>query len=185
MLRRMIVTRTTSALWQVQGHDLSMIGGEDIETRDAELFGGVGFASRPNTSDDVEAIVAFPAGGSGGPMILAARQEARRQIVAADLEAEETQIHNSSSSTPAIVRVKADGTVEARSFAGVALPLATKADLDALADYVSEQFASTGTGHTHTLASGGTVTLTTVEAAAPGVAPGIPEAAGTSVLKGE
>jgi hypothetical protein len=112
-VRRMIVTRTRTALWQVTGHTL--LDGT-TETRDAENFaGGVGYYARPNDDEDVEAIVAFP-GGPGNPIIIATRQEATRRVIAADLSADETQLHNSST----LIRIKSDGTVEIRSAAGVA-----------------------------------------------------------------
>jgi len=124
-VRRMIVTRTRTALWQVTGH-LLLDG--TTETRDAENFaGGVGFYSRPSEDEDTEAIVAFP-GGPGNPIIVATRQEAVRRVIAADLNADETQIHNSA----VVIRIKANGTVEIRTAAGVAAELATKADLAAL-----------------------------------------------------
>lgn len=131
MLRRMIVTRTSSALWQVLGHDLGHIGG-DVETRDAEMFGGVGFYARPSSSGDVEAIVAFPAGGRAAPVIISIRQESVRQDVAGDLAEDETQIHN----TEVRIRIKANGTVEICTHGGDPQPLPTLATLEALRDAI-------------------------------------------------
>ncbi len=174
MVRRMIVTRTRTARWQVTGHKL--LDG-NTETRDAELFGGVGFHARPNEDDDTEAIVAFPAGGQGGPIIVAVRQEARRRVVTTDLAAAETQIHNSATGSAAtIIRIKADGTVEIRSLAGVALPLPTLAEFNALVAAFNA-FLVIYNAHTHVLTGYGT----TVGPVAPGVngAPGT----GTTILR--
>lgn len=110
-IRRMIVSRASGARWQVQGHEL--LDGT-IETRDVDVFAGVGFASRPSADEDVEAIVAN-VGGAGQPTIIAARQEGVRRSVAGDLEADESQVHNSDT----IIRIRANGTVEIRA-AGVA-----------------------------------------------------------------
>ncbi len=135
-IRRVVVTRTTGLLWQYLGHDLAVLGG-DVETRDAEVFGGVGFASRPSSSGDVEAIIAFVGDGAGSPIIIATRQAASRKVVYADLEADETQIHGAIGEGGTIIRIKADGSVEIRSVGGVAGPLATKADLDTLKDAIT------------------------------------------------
>lgn len=129
-LRRMIVTRASDALWQVFGHTL--LEGDE-ETREAELFQGIGFASRPNATDDVEAIVAFVGEGGAQPIIIATRQEARRIVIADDLEAGETQIHNSVEGANAtIIRIYANKTVEIRSVGGTAKRLMTVEDGDAL-----------------------------------------------------
>jgi hypothetical protein len=181
MLRRMVVTRTNSAIWQVTGHTL--LDG-DTETRDVELFGGIGFYARPNDDDDTEAIVAFPAGGSGGPIIVAVRQEARRRVMTTDLASGETQLHNSSADNPTIIRIKANGTVEIRALAGVAAALALKADVQALRDWVNNQFSSAA-GHIHVVSGAATTTMTTV--AVPGSTPTVPAPTpvGTTVLKGQ
>lgn len=124
-VRRMIVTRTRSALWQVTGHTL--LDGS-TETRDAENFaGGAGFYSRPSDDEDTEAIITFP-GGAGNPVIIATRQEAVRRVIAADLNADETQIHNSA----VLIRIKANGTVEIRTKAGTAYALAKLSEIQAM-----------------------------------------------------
>jgi len=160
LIRRMVVTRTTSALWQITGHTL--LDGT-TETREAENFaGGAGFYSRPSADEDVEAVIAFP-GGAGSPIIVATRQEAVRRVIAADLAADETQLHNSTT----LIRIMADGTVEIRSRLGTAIPLATKADLDALADWIHTTMVVNATGATA------------------GTTNDPPDADGTQVLKAE
>lgn len=157
-VRRMIVTRTNTARYQVIGHQL--IGGE-LETRDADVFQGVGFYARPASSGgDVEAVVAF-SGGAGNPLIISIRQESVRRDVAGDLAADETQVHNSTT----VIRIKADGTVEIRAASGGApRALAFQEDLETLRDHVA------------TLLVGGTGS-----AAVPAPSAGT----GTSVLKAE
>jgi hypothetical protein len=137
-LRRMVVTRTRSALYQVTGH-LLLDG--STETRDAEVFAGVGFASRPSEDADTEAVVAFL--GPGQPVIVAMRQEAIRRAIAADLAANETQLHNATT----LIRIKANGTVEIRTSGGVAHRLAKASELAALAeDFYGHGHPSTGAG---------------------------------------
>lgn len=112
-IRRMIVTRTNSARYQVQGHDLDIIGG-DVETHEADVFGGVGFEARPSEDSVVEAIVLFP-GGGGNPIITQQRQEAVRRALA-KLAADESRAFN----TLAVVHIKADGTIEIKEHGGTA-----------------------------------------------------------------
>jgi hypothetical protein len=61
-------------------------------------------------------------------VLTAFRDEATRQAVAGGLADGETCVYNDK----AIIIVKADGTVEIRLAGGVAIALATKADLDKL-----------------------------------------------------
>lgn len=174
--RRLTVRMTESGVWMLAGHILF----DDVrETREVELWPGIGFFARPPRGDTAEAVV-LNLGGQNNPAIVATRDEATRTKVD-DLAEDETALFNSA----ARVHVKANGTIEARTHTGTAVALATKADVDALAAYVAKQFATSGTGHTHTLASGGTVTLTTVPTGAAGTGSGVPAAAGTQKLKGE
>lgn len=122
-LRRMVVSLTTRALWQVVGHRLL---DNTTETRDAEVFSGIGFYSRPSASGNPEAIVIFQ-GGAANPVIVATRDEKTRAAVAGSLAAGETAIFNSAS----IVVLKANGDIEIRSSGGDAAAVAMKADLDA------------------------------------------------------
>lgn len=129
MVRRMTITLTGTAgalkaLWQVTGVDLP----SGTETTKAENYsGGIGLAARPPASNKPQAIVLM-VGDAGAPVIVAAVDRATRDVVAGALKADETMLHNSK----AFVHVKDDGTIEARSKLGVAVPLATKADVDAL-----------------------------------------------------
>lgn len=159
-IRRFALGITTRAFWQVVGH---VLDDGTTETHDIEPFSGVGFFSRPPSSSRAEVIVVY-VGGPQSPAIVASRDEDVRRAVAADLAEDETQIHNSK----AIVRIKAGGTVEIRLAGGVALPLATKADLAALASFVQGM----------TLAVSGA----TAGPPAPGT---VPTGAGTTVLKAQ
>lgn len=155
-LRRMAVKRTTGALWQVVGH---LLFDGSKETRDVEVASGIGFYARPKSAGRCDAIVVFP-NGAMYPVVIATRDEDTRKKVANDLAEDETQVHNSQ----AVVRIKANGTIEARSANGTAVPLATKADVQALRDFASG------------LLYGGTGSA---------VVPGWPNPAGTTKLKGE
>lgn len=169
MLRRMSIKVTSRALWQVIGHRL--LDGSR-ETRDAEVFYGIGFWARPKSSEKAEAFVTFAAGGSGSPLIIATRNEDARRVVAAALSggtiAEgETLIYGSPGC--AIVYCKANGTVEIRLPGGAAVSLALKSDV--------QEVVTKFNAHTHVV-SGGTaaVVVGAQQAAAP---------TGTSVLKGQ
>jgi phage gp45-like len=124
MVRRMAVRLTSRAFWQVAGH---LLLDNTTETRDAEVFSGIGFYSRPPADGKPEAIVVFP-GGASNPVIVALRDEKTRKAVAGGLEPGETAMFNGS----AIVVLKANGDIEIRSKDGVAQPLATLTDLTLL-----------------------------------------------------
>lgn len=124
MVRRMAIQTTARALWQLIGYRNP--DGTN-ETMPVEQFSGIGFYARPSAAGKPEAIVVM-VGGPTSPAIVATRDEATRARMADGLAADETAVFNSQ----AIVVVKANGTVEIRSKDGVAVPLATKADVDAL-----------------------------------------------------
>jgi len=71
----------------------------------------------------------------------------------------------------ALVHLKDDGTIEARSASGTAVPLATLADVQAIRDALN--------GHTHTYVPGGGAPTTTT------VNPSVPAPTGTTKLKAE
>lgn len=124
MIRRLAITLTAETKWQLLGQRGGQ-GGD--ETPLVEPFTGIGFYSRPPSSGNPEA-VAVAVGGSKTTVIVATRDEATRQAVAGDIAEGETCVYNDK----ALIVVKADGTVEIRLAGGVAIPLATKADLDKL-----------------------------------------------------
>lgn len=160
MVRRLAVAVTSRVLWQLTG--VRSLDGT-TETIAAEVFPGVGFFARPRTSGGAPEAILVNVGGATAPAVVATRDEKTRAEVA-PLAADESAMFNSE----AIVHVKANGEIHARSAGGSAVALATKADIDALRTWAA--------AHLHNDPSSG-VTST------PTVAP--PTAAGTSVLKGE
>jgi len=113
-VRRMLITYTAKALWQLTG--FRKLDGTK-ETRDVEVFGGVGIAARPPDGAAAEAIT-VNVGDANAPAIVAIRDEATRQASAGDLEADETAVFN----TKAIMHTKADGTVEIRGVPSILAP---------------------------------------------------------------
>ena len=159
LLRRMVVRFSAQGIWELAGFSTLK------EVVRSEGFQGLGFWARPPSGVTVEAIV-VSIGGSDHPVVVALRDETTRRAVANALLADESIQYNSS----VRVHAKANGTVEVRAHGGVALPLATKADIDALRTYVA--------AHIHSgVTTGGGVSGT------PSVSP--PDAVGTTVLKGE
>lgn len=161
-IRRMAISLTSRALWQLTG--FTLLDGKR-EPLPAEPFLGIGFHARPSSSGKPEAIVLMVGDDAKSPVVVAVRDEKTRQAIAGALAGDETAMFNSL----VIAIAKADGTFEIRSKAGVAIPLATKADIDAL-----KAWAAT---HLHT--STGALAVTTVPTVAP------PAAVGTTKLKGE
>lgn len=123
MARRMAIKLSSGTLWQVAG-------GRDAEgnteTHQVENFSGIGFYARPPSGGKPEAVVIW-LGGHRSPTIVATRDEATRQAMAAIGE-DEAVVYNSKS----MVLIKANGAIEVRSANGLAVPLATKIDLDIL-----------------------------------------------------
>lgn len=124
-IRRMAITLTTKALWQLAGFRQA---DGTTETRMAEVFSGIGFYARPPSSGSPEAVVTMLGADSASPVVVATRDEATRAAVAGGLAADETMVFTSQ----AVVYVKADGTIEIRSHNGSAQSLATNADLAAI-----------------------------------------------------
>lgn len=107
MIRRVAISLTSGASWQAIGHIL--LDGRTRETRDAEVFPGIGFYARPAAGVNAEAIVAF-VGGASNPHIVATRDEDTRKKVA-QLDQDETAMFNSTT----IAAARKDGTFEVRS----------------------------------------------------------------------
>lgn len=146
-IRRMAIKLTSKALWQLVGHTLP---DGRTETRNADVFSGIGFYARPAADDRPEAIVLFPGASAGAPVVVATRNEDARKAIEAVLNAGaglaegEAVVYGAG----ALIHIKADGTVEIRTPGGAAVPLATKADIDAVATFLKKQF-DTALGHTH------------------------------------
>jgi hypothetical protein len=133
MVRRMTITLTAKVLWQLAGFRLpdAAGGASGQEVINAEAFTGIGFFSRPPSSGSPEAIV-VSVGDASSPMIIAVRDEKTRAAIVGALKVGETAVYTDQ----ALVYLKDNGTIEARSAAGTAAPLATKADLDALKNFI-------------------------------------------------
>lgn len=179
-VRRMVVTLAERGRWQLRGYrTLAEL------VPDVEVFQALGLWARPPTpatpaAATVEAIV-LNLHDSDAPVVVALRDEKTRKAVAAAIAADTTILHNSVVGT----YLKPDGTIELRSHGGVAVPLATKADLEALRTYVRNQFFNVG-GHTHTVVGGSTTATLTV--AEPGATPPTvdpPDPTGTTCVRGE
>lgn len=112
LVRRMAITLTVKALWQLAGFRLP---DGKTETRQVEPFTGIGFYSRPPSSGKPEAI-AVMVGDSTSPAIVATRDEKTRSAVAGGLQEDETMLFNSQ----AVVHATATGEVHMRSANGVA-----------------------------------------------------------------
>lgn len=137
-IRRMVVSRAGAVLWQLLGFT---VGGKKEATRGIEVFHGVGITAIPAADGKPEAIV-INVVDANAPVIIATRDEkTRASVVPSGMKAGETCIYSGA----AIVYLKADGTVEIRTPAGVAGALATKADVKELADFVNTLFVG-GTG---------------------------------------
>lgn len=179
MIRRMAIKVTSKALWQIVGH--RMLDGSR-ETRDAEVFYGIGIWARPKSSEKPEALVAFMGGGAGNPVIVATRNEdARRAVEAAIGSLKEGEAVLYGSSGLGFVHVKDDQTVEVRTDGGDAVELATKADLQRLRTALSTATIAVG-------AAGALAVVTVMDAGlagAPVATTGSQWPKGTTVLKGQ
>lgn len=171
LVRRMAVTLTGTAtaarlLWQVTGVRM-LDGKQEIQT--VEMFGGIGIAARPPTSGKPEVIVI---GAAESAVAIAARDAKTQQATAGALKVDETALFNSQ----ALVYVKDNGTIEARTAAGAAVPLALKSDVQAVVDWLKK--------HVHTgITAGGANSGPPANGVVDGTAPANPT--GTTCLKGQ
>ena len=161
--RRMVIKLTSrsgaaSAIWQMLGHRDEL---GRAETVDVEVFPGVGIYARPKAGGKAEAVIVH-VGGPDQPIAVATRNEDIRRQVLADVKEDETAIYTST----AVVLINADGTIEIRSAGGLAVPLATLADVQAIQAALDL--------HTH---AHGDPTV--------GTGPAVPAPTGTTKLRGE
>lgn len=171
MIRRMAIKLTEGSFWRAVG---ALLLDRTQEARDAEVFGTLGFYSRPAAGANAEAILVNPTGGSS-PVIVGTRDEDMRKL-SPQLGQDSAMMRNRG----AIVIIKPDNTIEARTPGGVAHGLATIAELNNLRAFVMQQFSPPG--HTHGVS--GAVTNSVVPVVVPVLAP-TAAYPGTDVLKGE
>lgn len=173
LVRRMAISLTTKVLWQLVGFRLP---GGDSETLPADPFTGIGHYARPPAGSKPEAI-AVMVGDAKTPVIVAVRDEQTRAAVAGGLTEDETAVFNSQ----AIIYIKADGTIEARTADGTAVSLATKHDLQILRAALASAVISLGAGGAATVNVEADATVALM--VPPVVPPTWP--VGTTKLKGE
>lgn len=161
LIRRFRVAASAGVQWLLEGHE-DLDG--NLERDEVEVFSGIGFYARPAAGHRSEAIVALVGGEPGHPVVVATRDQDGVKAIG-DLAEDET----ASFTSKAIVKILADGSVEIRSLGGVAVPLATKDDLDALRNYIQTELTLPVTGAT----------------AGPIAAPLAPMATGTTTLRAE
>lgn len=122
-IRRFVVTLTDSAIWQVAG----VLMPDGREAMRAEVFGVVGVYARPPANVEAE-VIAVMVGDATTPTVVGVRDEQTRAAAVSDIEADESALYN----TLARVYVKDDGTIEARTHAGIAVPLCKHSDMVSL-----------------------------------------------------
>lgn len=173
-IRRMTASITKSiSEWQVSG--VRLIDG--MEVFKAELFHNAGFMSRPPQYERQapEVIVVMASGSAKSPAIIATRDLKTASAVVQQvtgrnyLEPGETIIYTAASG--AVVYLKPDGTIEARSATGTAVELATKADVQQIRDELHQ--------HEHLYAPGAGTPILTEQG------PSVTAPTGTTKLKGE
>lgn len=121
-IRRFTLAATSGVLWFLDGFEDA---DGNVEREEAEVFPGIGFYARPKNPARAEAVVTKVGGESGHPAIVAMRDQ--DTLAAAQLGGSVGEDESMLFTSLARVYVKADGTIEARTHAGIAVALA-KAD---------------------------------------------------------
>lgn len=162
LVRRVAIKLATAdRLWQFAGFETAP--GEFEPFDKVRTFQGIGFSSRPRAGKG-EAVIVNIGGAAAHPVAIATADPSSEPT---DLEADESQMHNSL----AQVRVTAAGVVEVTDRAGgTAHALALLSDLDDLRTWIST--------HTHATAGTGAPSVPVQVAS-------LPNGAGTDILKGQ
>lgn len=137
------------------------------DSQQAQVFTPVGYYARP-AARGARALAVR--GQNGRTLAVFAFQDPEGRIV--ELAEDERAVANDA----AEIIVRANGEVHVRAAGGTAMPLARKADVDALWAYLNQQF-DPATGHVHATPSGATTTITSAAA--------IGSAEGTTILRGQ
>jgi phage gp45-like len=116
LIRRMSLGATSGGLWQLLGYETEAGSG-------VPFFGTLGIFARPRRGRG-EAVAVKVGGAHGHEVIVATRDESVR----IELEEDETAVFTST----LVIRLSKDGDITASTRGGVAVPLATKADLQEL-----------------------------------------------------
>jgi hypothetical protein len=169
-IRRMAIIATTKVLWKLRG--MRLLDGSREEP-EVEVFGGIGIYARPPASGKPEAIVVLLGDDGTAPVAVAVRDERTRAAVAGAIEPDETALYNST----ALVHIKADETIEARSKNGVAVPLLPAAEMGRFMTALDAAIAAQAAN------PAGQAALQALKTALQALIPAWP--AGTSKLKGE
>lgn len=105
MIRRMLIVSTDAVLWTLHGHRDE----RSVESFQAEVYAGVGFAARPPKSGNPEAIVVTVEASANHPVIVATRDRTTEGAVVeqAGLEPGETLVFNGG----CILKLTKDGDV--------------------------------------------------------------------------
>lgn len=191
MIRRMAIAASEGGLWGLEGYSIpDLRGGSDISTEGegdepTEVFPGIGIYARPADGDDAEALVLQVGAEADHPVIAATRNEAARARYVeefGEIDKGEVVVFNSAGTSRVLIKKGGDidvtvaaGKKISFSAGGIAVALATKADLDALkAIFTAWVVAAT---------DGGGALKTLLTAGFGGVGPWNP--AGTTVVKAE
>lgn len=178
-IRRMVITLTDGAFWQVAGHLL--MDNLTVETKQAEPFTGGGFYSRPAPGANAEAVVAH-VGGAQNPTIVATRDEGlRAQVFPASAPMAQDEAAAFNTKAMMYITKLSKVIVSLVGQAASAVGLAKASELNDLRAFVVQQFS--GPGHTHAI-PGPAATTSTVPVVTPVPAP-TSAYPGTQVLKAQ
>lgn len=146
LVRRFTIRATLKGVARLLGYKDDEGNQEEDE---ADVFPGVGFWARPvdGRGEAIRLLLAH-----GHSVVVATRDERTRTALEAHVQLApgETAIFSGA----AVVVCRKDGTIEARSWAGTAVPLATLADLQELRDWIAARFDPLS-GHTHSASGSG------------------------------
>lgn len=120
------------------GDAVTCLGREDetgtVETDKMDMLSPVGLIARPEDNATVQVLTAYIGGAGDHPVAVGTLDHTRRAVISTvGLKADETLIYTSA----LVIKLTADGTIELCSTGGTPVPLATKADVDAVNARVS------------------------------------------------
>ena len=136
---RSLLSRRQLDLDESNGERVTALGREaldgSVEQDEMDAFSPMGFVARPAANATVEAAVSFIGADGAHPIALSYLDHGRRAVIdAVGLKADETIVYTSRG----VIKLLADGTIEARSLDGTAKSLAYKSDAEALNARIAE-----------------------------------------------